>query len=158
MGDTAGENGRNGSSPVTDGSRGTRDDLSLPEVQRRILAKAAGLCRPNGGALVYATCSLLREENECVRAWFDTRFGDDFVPVPFEAHWPLAPDDVTGDVDEGDVARDDVDEDGNAMDDGAVAVARFRAATRPSRLRRFLRRSVGSKARARVGARVRASG
>ena len=121
LGDTAGENGRNGSSPVTDGSRGTRDDLSLPEVQRRILAKAAGLCRPNGGALVYATCSLLREENECVRAWFDTRFGDDFVPVPFEAHWPLAPDDVTGDVDEGDVARDDVDEDGNAMDDGTVA-------------------------------------
>ena len=44
----------------------------------------------------------------------------DFVPVPFEAHWPLAPD-VTGDVDEGDVAQDDVDEDGNGMDDGTVA-------------------------------------
>ena len=84
------------------------------------------------------------EENECVRAWFDTRFGDDFVPVPFEAHWPLAPDDVTGDVDEGDVARDDVDEDGNAMDDGTVAPSHG-FALRPDLhgCERFLRRSGG---------------
>ena len=110
------------SRPPTDGSRGTRRDLSLPEIQRRIFAKAAGLVRPNGGALVYATCSLLVEENESVRSWFDERFGDDFVPMPFEAHWPSAPDALTtGDADEDVVAEDDVAElDGNAMDDGAV--------------------------------------
>ena len=71
---------------------------------------------------MYATCSLLVEENESVRSWFDERFGDDFVPMPFEAHWPSAPDALTtGDADEDVVAEDDVAElDGNAMDDGAV--------------------------------------
>ena len=81
----------------SDGSRGTSTNLSLPEIQRRILAKAAGLVRPGGGALVYATCSLLHSENEAVRRWFDDKFGDEFAPLPFKAHWPLAPT-MTGDV------------------------------------------------------------
>lgn len=120
FGDAAGQSGDTAASsrPRTDGSRGTRHDLSLPEIQRRILAKAAGLVRPGGGALVYATCSLLGEENESVRAWFDERFGDDFVPMPLEAHWPSAPDALAGDADPDIVTEDDADEDGNAMDEG----------------------------------------
>ena len=38
---------------------------SYPELQARILAAAAKLVKP-GGRLVYATCSLLREENEAI--------------------------------------------------------------------------------------------
>ena len=113
--------GAHASSSLTDGSRGRRADLSLPEVQRRILAKAAGLVRPGGGALVYATCSLLTEENESVRRWFDERFGDEFVPMPFDTSRRPSARDVAGDVDEGDVDEDDADEDGNAMNDGRGA-------------------------------------
>ena len=43
----------------------------LAAKQRAILAAAARLVRP-GGALVYATCSLLDEENGQVRAWFES--------------------------------------------------------------------------------------
>ncbi|MEK9719949.1 MAG: RsmB/NOP family class I SAM-dependent RNA methyltransferase, partial [Quisquiliibacterium sp.] len=39
--------------------------------QRSILAAAARLVRPKG-ALVYATCSLLDEENDQIRSWFET--------------------------------------------------------------------------------------
>jgi 16S rRNA (cytosine967-C5)-methyltransferase len=45
------------------------DLAALAAVQREILAEAAALVRP-GGRLVYATCSLLREENEDVVAAF----------------------------------------------------------------------------------------
>ncbi len=38
--------------------------------QRSILAAAARLVRP-GGALIYATCSLLEEENDQIRRWFE---------------------------------------------------------------------------------------
>ena len=48
--------------------------------QRRILAAAAALVKP-GGRLVYATCSLLREENEDVVATFIAE-RDDFTLVP----------------------------------------------------------------------------
>lgn len=42
------------------------DDVSaLAPVQRALLARAAGLVRP-GGRVVYATCSVLREENDDV--------------------------------------------------------------------------------------------
>ena len=88
---------------------------------------------------MYATCSLLSEENESVRRWFDERFGDEFVPMPFERREfvpmpferrefvpmpferrpPSAPD-VAGDVDEGDAGEGDAGEDGCAMDDGAA--------------------------------------
>ncbi len=45
------------------------DAASYPELQARILAAAAKLVKP-GGRLVYATCSLLREENEAVAEAF----------------------------------------------------------------------------------------
>jgi 16S rRNA (cytosine967-C5)-methyltransferase len=45
------------------------DPAALAAVQGEILAEAAALVRP-GGRLVYATCSLLREENEDVVAAF----------------------------------------------------------------------------------------
>ena len=57
--------------------------LNLPELvdtQKRILAAAAQLVKP-GGRLVYATCSLLREENEdIVEAFLATHA--DFCVVP----------------------------------------------------------------------------
>ncbi|HET8881516.1 MAG TPA: 16S rRNA (cytosine(967)-C(5))-methyltransferase RsmB, partial [Solimonas sp.] len=45
------------------------DFASLARQQREILAEAAALVRP-GGRLIYATCSLMREENEAVVADF----------------------------------------------------------------------------------------
>jgi 16S rRNA (cytosine967-C5)-methyltransferase len=45
------------------------DLAKFAAVQRRILAAAAGLVKP-GGRLVYATCSVLREENDDVIAEF----------------------------------------------------------------------------------------
>ena len=53
---------------------------AMPALQQRILASAARLLKP-GGRLVYATCSLLREENEAVAEAF-TRQHPAFVPVP----------------------------------------------------------------------------
>ena len=38
--------------------------------------------------LVYATCSLLAEENEEVRAWFDATYGTQYQPWPFDAADP----------------------------------------------------------------------
>lgn len=52
------------------------------ELQQRILASAARLIKP-GGRLVYATCSLLPQENEAVAEAFGTEHGD-FEPVPVE--------------------------------------------------------------------------
>jgi 16S rRNA (cytosine967-C5)-methyltransferase len=45
------------------------DAASFPARQQGILRRSATLVRP-GGRLVYATCSLLRAENEDVAAWF----------------------------------------------------------------------------------------
>ncbi len=50
------------------------------ELQQRILASAARLLKP-GGRLVYATCSLLPQENEAVAEAFSTAHKD-FEPVP----------------------------------------------------------------------------
>ena len=108
----------------SDGSRGASTNLSLPEIQRRILAKAAGLVRPGGGALVYATCSLLHSENEAVRRWFDDKFGDEFAPLPFKAQWPLAPS-MTGDIESKDL------EDGNGVENGVVTSMSHDFALRP---------------------------
>jgi len=61
----------------------------MPELQKEILANASRTVRP-GGVLVYATCSLLVEENEDVAMWFaSSSFGEDFEPMallepPFE--------------------------------------------------------------------------
>jgi 16S rRNA (cytosine967-C5)-methyltransferase len=49
-------------------------------LQQRILAAAARLVRP-GGRLVYATCSLLPEENEAVAQAFECAAAGDFVPL-----------------------------------------------------------------------------
>lgn len=59
---------------------GEDEAARYPELQARILAAAARLVKP-GGRLVYATCSLLREENEDVVRAFNAAHAD-FVPVP----------------------------------------------------------------------------
>jgi 16S rRNA (cytosine967-C5)-methyltransferase len=56
------------------------DVAELTEAQRRILAAAAELVKP-GGRLVYATCSLLREENEDIVEEFLAGHAE-FVAVP----------------------------------------------------------------------------
>jgi 16S rRNA (cytosine967-C5)-methyltransferase len=65
-------------------TRRTEADLaSLPALQRAVLARAADHVRP-GGRLVYAVCSVLREEAEdVVAALLATRA--DLAPAPFDA-------------------------------------------------------------------------
>lgn len=60
---------------------------SFPATQRELLRDAAALVRV-GGALVYATCSVLRAENEDVAAWFGDAFTATFEPLPFPTGWP----------------------------------------------------------------------
>jgi len=62
------------------------DLAELVAVQHEILGKAAELVRP-GGRLIYATCSLLPEENEEQMERFLARGGDRFVPVPLDGLW-----------------------------------------------------------------------
>lgn len=64
----------------------TPDELGrLIALQREILGRAARLVRP-GGRLIYATCSLLPEENEDQAAWFaETR--PDFGPLAVAEVW-----------------------------------------------------------------------
>jgi 16S rRNA (cytosine967-C5)-methyltransferase len=62
------------------------EDLAeLVALQHDILARAAELVRP-GGRLIYATCSLLPQENEEQMERFLAR-GPGFAPVPLEALW-----------------------------------------------------------------------
>jgi len=57
--------------------------LNITQVQLRVLCEAATLVRP-GGRLVYATCSLLRVENEGVADAFElTPLGTEFRPWHF---------------------------------------------------------------------------
>ena len=68
--------------------------LALQAQQRAILEAAARLLRP-GGRLVYATCSLLRAENEDIVAAFTGAHAQDFEPLQAaelleEAHVPDA--------------------------------------------------------------------
>ena len=53
---------------------------ALATQQQAILSAAARLVKP-GGRLVYATCSLLPDENEAVAAAFDTAQGRGFAPL-----------------------------------------------------------------------------
>ena len=71
--------------------RKTRPLCELLPIQAEVLQRAARLVRP-GGTLVYATCSMLQEENdEQVAAFLDSNDGADFqlsrpvdFPVPLE--------------------------------------------------------------------------
>jgi 16S rRNA (cytosine967-C5)-methyltransferase len=56
--------------------------VALAQQQRSILASAARLVQP-GGRLVYATCSVLKEENEDVAQDFSTQHPE-FHPLPAE--------------------------------------------------------------------------
>ncbi|WP_137123609.1 RsmB/NOP family class I SAM-dependent RNA methyltransferase [Roseomonas sp. HF4] len=64
---------------------GPEDLAELLVVQHDILVKAAELVRP-GGRLVYATCSLLPQENEEQMDRFLAR-GDAFATVPLDGLW-----------------------------------------------------------------------
>lgn len=57
----------------------------LEPLQREVLASAARHVRP-GGRLVYATCTLRREENQDIASWFE-RSHPDFTLVPPRAPW-----------------------------------------------------------------------
>jgi 16S rRNA (cytosine967-C5)-methyltransferase len=68
---------------------GPGDLRELLPKQASILDAAAGLVRPGGGRLVYATCSLLPEEDEeQVRAFLGRH--PDFAPLPLSAAWAEA--------------------------------------------------------------------
>ncbi len=54
-------------------------------VQRNILRNASKLVK-KGGRLIYATCSLLKEENEHQITWF-TKHHNDFCIIPIEDVW-----------------------------------------------------------------------
>jgi len=56
------------------------DPARLAEVQRALVANAAGLLRP-GGTLVYSACTVLAEENEEIARHF-TRDSRELVPLP----------------------------------------------------------------------------
>lgn len=61
--------------------RNTPDSIqALQQMQLRILESAASLLKP-GGSLVYATCSLLEQENEAVNRLFTEQFAADFTPL-----------------------------------------------------------------------------
>ncbi len=64
----------------------TPNDLDdLIAQQQRIMEMAQTLVKP-GGRLVYATCSLLQEENERQLAWF-LEHHDNFQPLPIDQVW-----------------------------------------------------------------------
>jgi 16S rRNA (cytosine967-C5)-methyltransferase len=62
-----------------------QDAAELEALQRRILDSAARLVKP-GGRIVYATCSLLPQENEQQAEWFAMTHPD-FTPVPVAQVW-----------------------------------------------------------------------
>jgi len=66
--------------------RFTPDDLDdMLALQQRILGLARTLVKP-GGRLIYATCSLLQEENERQLAWFLENH-EDFQALPIDGVW-----------------------------------------------------------------------
>jgi 16S rRNA (cytosine967-C5)-methyltransferase len=69
--------------PDLQARRSEADLTSLPVLQRAILSRVAGHVRP-GGRLVYAVCSVLREEAEGVVASFLAERAD-FAAAPFDS-------------------------------------------------------------------------
>ena len=68
---------------------GPNDLRELLVKQAMVLDAAAGLVRPGGGRLVYATCSVLPEEDEeQVRAFLERH--PTFVPLPLATAWAEA--------------------------------------------------------------------
>merc|ERR1711862_889799 len=61
---------------------------ALCETQRRLLRLANELMRPDGGSLVYCTCSLLVEENEEQVVWAGEALGLQSMYVPFTGCYP----------------------------------------------------------------------
>lgn len=67
-----------------------RKPEGLPALQAELMAEAAACVSP-GGALVYATCSVLRAENEDrVRAFLASPAGEGFRAEPVSASWVFA--------------------------------------------------------------------
>ncbi len=62
---------------------GPRQIGEMVELQRALLARAAGWLKP-GGVLVYAVCSLEREEGEAQAEWIDAKLGLKPYPVTVE--------------------------------------------------------------------------
>mmetsp|Transcript_48537 Transcript_48537/g.90424 ORF Transcript_48537/g.90424 Transcript_48537/m.90424 type:complete len:632 (+) Transcript_48537:17-1912(+) len=72
---------------ISAGEKGFTDDscvVDLPPLQRCLLAQAAATVR-KGGRLVYATCSILEQENEAVAQWFEglPSYSTIWEPWPF---------------------------------------------------------------------------
>ncbi|CAM9714949.1 unnamed protein product [Chrysoparadoxa australica] len=63
--------------------------VELPLLQKQLLRQAADMVRP-GGRLVYATCSMLLQENQEISAWFQEEGANDFYPWPFASEVPSA--------------------------------------------------------------------
>ena len=69
--------------------RSTGDVADLAALQRSILARAATLVRP-GGRVIYAVCSVLREEAEDVMAHAIENAKGALEPAPFDSPEALA--------------------------------------------------------------------
>ena len=74
-----------GAIPTPNGARRPEDLAELVERQQQILRSAARLVRP-GGRLIYATCSLLREEDEAQAEAF-LAAEPDFSLLPVARAW-----------------------------------------------------------------------
>ncbi|MEM7666053.1 MAG: methyltransferase domain-containing protein [Pseudomonadota bacterium] len=59
---------------------GLRQIAEMVDIQRALIERAAGWLKP-GGALVYAVCSLEREEGEEQAAWIDERLDLEHLPI-----------------------------------------------------------------------------
>ena len=77
--------GPGGATPTPNGARSPEDLAELAERQQQILRSAARLVQP-GGRLVYATCSLLREEDEAQAEAF-LAAAPDFALFPAARAW-----------------------------------------------------------------------
>ena len=77
---------------------------SLHDQQVAILTGAARLLKP-GGRLVYATCSLLSEENQAVAQAFEAAHGRDFKPLPALSALGSTPVDAAAELVEGEALR-----------------------------------------------------